>query len=317
MLSRHCGWTSKDFLPLTPDQRQEFWRQANATSSNESLKALLTETIVQSQTDVARATLGGDYLPLGVWKAKGFDTEEIEAKCTDTMEHPIFGKVYRVQIFGLSREGLKETTQRTIQEKVDRRKPKLPKKLNLPLSDAQGFPEEEPEMEEHNSAEASSSKSSESSSSSSSSRSRKKKKKKSKKSKRSKKSKAKRKPGKRGSDRAGPYKKELVTMRAAERKLEQEQKRIELKATKEKETQNKAQAAFLRKLIADSQKSLTATYPVLLQLTTTQKEPEFLELSKELQDGINASASALTTIKVEAQATTKHPFTYFSCVFQM
>jgi hypothetical protein len=106
-------------------------------------------------------------------------------------------------------------------------------------------------------------------------------------------------------------------VRAAERKLEQEQKRIELKATKEKETQNKAQAAFLRKLVADSQKCLTATYPVLLQLTTTQKETEFLELSKELQDGINASASALTSIKVEAQATTKHPFTYFSCVFQM
>jgi hypothetical protein len=185
------------------------------------------------------------------------------------------------------------------------------------LADAQGFPEEEPEMEERNSAEASSSKSSESSSSSCSSRSRKKKKKKSKKSKRSKKSKAKRKPGKRGSDRAGPSKKELAAVRAAERKLEQEQKRIELKATKEKETQNKAQAAFLRKLVADSQKSLTATFPVLLQLNTTQKEPEFLELSKELQDGINASASALTSIKVEAQATTKHPFTYFSCVFQM
>ena len=48
-----------------------------------------------------QAKSGGDWLPLSVYKQRGFDTDLIEQKCTDTRIHKIFGKVYRVTIDSL------------------------------------------------------------------------------------------------------------------------------------------------------------------------------------------------------------------------
>lgn len=42
---------------------------------------------------------GGEYLPLSVWRNRGFDTERIEARTVeaDKMMHPVLGLCYRVK----------------------------------------------------------------------------------------------------------------------------------------------------------------------------------------------------------------------------
>ena len=44
---------------------------------------------------------GGEYLPLSVYKTRGFDVESITAHCQDTYEHPVLGTCYRVRIRGV------------------------------------------------------------------------------------------------------------------------------------------------------------------------------------------------------------------------
>ena len=44
---------------------------------------------------------GGEYLPLGVYKTRGFDVDAITAHCQDRHEHPVLGTCYRVRIRGV------------------------------------------------------------------------------------------------------------------------------------------------------------------------------------------------------------------------
>jgi len=53
-------------------------------------------TIQRIEQEEARC--GGAYLPLSVYAAKGFNTKDIEDKCTDIDHHPVLGKTYRVSI---------------------------------------------------------------------------------------------------------------------------------------------------------------------------------------------------------------------------
>jgi hypothetical protein len=327
MLSRTTTWPLPEFLQLSQDEQQKFWRECHALNGAPAIKALLTNTIVQSQSNSIQANLGGEYLPLSVWQTKGFDIADIEAKCKDTMQHPVLGKVYRVPLLALSRVASHETVRKNVFDRIETKKPKI---AAPPLPDRQDENEVTHEAQEAedddgkdklDESEQSSSSKDSSSSSSSDSSSRRKKKKKSKKSRKSaKKSKGKARrhsKGRKGSkgtkggkrskgDDEGPTKKEMLAMQRAEKQLELEQKKIEAKAAKDKEASLKAQAAFLRKLVCDAQKCLTATYPVQLALDAIKKEKHSDELSTEIKDSINTCSSALTTIKVEAQATMNH-----------
>ena len=195
MLSRTTNWPLPEFLELSQEEQQKFWRECHAQNGAPAVKALLTNTIVKSKSTSIEASLGGDYLPLSVWKAKGYDADEIEAKCADTMQHPLLGKVYRVQILGISRTAKHEEVRKNICDLIERKKPKLTNKPEaLPLADGQDDDQVPPEAERAECDDASddkdkpdesehSSSSKSSSSSSSDSSSRHKKKKKSKKSK--------------------------------------------------------------------------------------------------------------------------------------
>ena len=49
----------------------------------------------------------GKYLPLSVWGSKGFDTQDIEAKC-EWKTSAVFGKVYKVPILSEDFECIRE-----------------------------------------------------------------------------------------------------------------------------------------------------------------------------------------------------------------
>ena len=54
-----------------------------------------------------------EFLPLSVYATQGFDVELIRTKCKDTMEHPVLGLCYRLDVFAGSdfrkRERVRET----------------------------------------------------------------------------------------------------------------------------------------------------------------------------------------------------------------
>jgi DNA-directed RNA polymerase subunit RPC12/RpoP len=266
MLSRSTQWPVPEFQELSNEEKQDFWRKCATTSGAVALKGALVNAITHSQVNRVSAKLGGEYLPLSVYQQKGFDIKEIEAKCTDTMTHPIFGTVYRVQILGMTRASEAEDVRKSVQEKVEHRSAKLPKKLVDAAQEAADQDAEEEKAIDDADVSDSSDSSSGSSSESSSSDKKKKKKKNKKSSRKSKSSKAKKAAKKTKKTRAkgsddGKTKKEQAALLRAEKKLEMEQKKIDAKHAREQAASERAAIAASRKRVQDAQKSLTASYP--------------------------------------------------------
>ena len=74
--------------------------------------------------------LGGKFLPLSVWEAKGFDAEQIATRSADAdmEEHPVVGMCYRVAIISSGRR------QSTGQREEVQFHPKAPAKAAMPAS---------------------------------------------------------------------------------------------------------------------------------------------------------------------------------------
>ena len=103
-LSRLPAWRqfSAKLKRASPEDRQKFWEGAAGANGVERLKAFLEEkeSIVNKFSETNTKTERGEYLPLGVWKRRGFSTKRIKENCTDVIEDPILGKCYRVFIAG-------------------------------------------------------------------------------------------------------------------------------------------------------------------------------------------------------------------------
>ena len=91
-------WPPKCFQLLPENHKAEFWKDCEGMDGGPRLERLVVSTLVKSRIESEESSIGGEYLPLSVYKARGYDTDVIEAKCTDTDVHPVLGKCYRVQI---------------------------------------------------------------------------------------------------------------------------------------------------------------------------------------------------------------------------
>lgn len=100
-LNRLPGWKgfSKKLKDLDPDERVSFWKESHEHNA-QSLQKFLREKIVSSHTEVTEASKEGEYLPLSVYKKRGFDWMRIRDNCKDYREHPILGRVFKVVIEG-------------------------------------------------------------------------------------------------------------------------------------------------------------------------------------------------------------------------
>ena len=68
------------------------------------------------------AGTGGEYLPLAVYKTRGFDTSRIEKFCEDKKPSAMFGTVYRVDIEYESKDTKEKRIKDAILESVQGRK---------------------------------------------------------------------------------------------------------------------------------------------------------------------------------------------------
>ena len=68
---------------------------------------LAKERFEVTQTEAEFYIDGGEFLPLGVWGARGYDIEAIKSKtlAADIREHPVLGTTYRVKILSTGNRG--------------------------------------------------------------------------------------------------------------------------------------------------------------------------------------------------------------------
>ncbi len=97
-------WPIELFKELPPQQQLSFWQ--SGAKGKDGLELLLKSVITTARMERTNNFVEGKYLPLSVYRAKGFSTEEIESKCTDKQEHPLLGTTYKVDIIGFSKEDI-------------------------------------------------------------------------------------------------------------------------------------------------------------------------------------------------------------------
>jgi hypothetical protein len=190
-------WPNATFKNLSPEQQQAFFRTADG--SGQKIVGMAKELLEKNEEHESYYQNGGEYLPLGVWQTRGFDSAAIErnSDSSDIKMHPVLGDTYRVRILSggeRGSQGRKHTHVLSNSSKRPKTQQELANKAQQAQLALQAQPAEETPPEP--SSSASSSMTSDSDSSSSSSSKKGKKSKKSKKSKKGKASKTKEKKGK-------------------------------------------------------------------------------------------------------------------------
>ena len=90
----------KDF---TKEQEATFFCELNKKSSIADVKQYIEDTLVAERKTGKVTADGGGYFPLGYYRKKGFPVRKILSHCSDSMQHPVLGKVYKVDILSIKR----------------------------------------------------------------------------------------------------------------------------------------------------------------------------------------------------------------------
>ena len=97
-LSRLFGsWPPKMFKCMSEDEQKKFWDEIKDTPSPQ-LEGVVVQKLSIVRREWEEAKEGGEYLPLSVYKQRGFDVDAITARCEDKHEDPVLGTCYRVRI---------------------------------------------------------------------------------------------------------------------------------------------------------------------------------------------------------------------------
>ena len=102
------SWPNETFAALSEDERRAFMA-AIADKSVDDVMAAYDELMEKYEEHAEVYADMGEFLPLSVWKARGFDIESIEAnsKPANVRTCPVLGLTYRVPILSSGHEGRK------------------------------------------------------------------------------------------------------------------------------------------------------------------------------------------------------------------
>ena len=92
------GWPPREFDMLTSEEKDKFWLSMADSATEAQREQLVLNTLTSKVVESRASGSEGRYLPLGWYAQQGFDADRIAATCTDWEEHPILGRVYRVDI---------------------------------------------------------------------------------------------------------------------------------------------------------------------------------------------------------------------------
>jgi hypothetical protein len=86
------------FKNLDKDARSEFWKAVRNNGGKANIRAMVKETFKKYEKHEKKTTASGAYQPISWYEKQGYDGDVIRNRCTDSVEHPILGKCYRLEI---------------------------------------------------------------------------------------------------------------------------------------------------------------------------------------------------------------------------
>ncbi|CAK8986046.1 Uncharacterized protein SCF082_LOCUS385 [Durusdinium trenchii] len=91
------------------------------------LRAEMKACLVHRHMEETKRGFNGEFHPLGYWQQRGYDVTKIEA-LAESMEHPVLGRTYRVDIFHVSTDTIFQKVEEALQlvDKAAKRK-RIPK----------------------------------------------------------------------------------------------------------------------------------------------------------------------------------------------
>ena len=100
-------WPTPAFNVLSAEDQAEFYAKAAKEAKTANVVTLLEFSLTKFKKKEFSWALGGEFLPLSVWKVKGFDPERIAAttKPEDIQENEQAGTCYRVRIYSTQEAG--------------------------------------------------------------------------------------------------------------------------------------------------------------------------------------------------------------------
>ena len=90
-------WPPENFKQLDNEEKTAFFKDIKEISGSKRLKMFAEEWLKTVVVDVQGKRYTNEYLPMSVWKVRGFSEEQIMA-CNDTMDHPLFGQLYALSL---------------------------------------------------------------------------------------------------------------------------------------------------------------------------------------------------------------------------
>ena len=108
-------WPPKNFETLDESQKVDFFNKIKETSDSKKLKLVSESYIATTINDCAGKILASEYLPLSVWKERGFTEEEV-LRSKDTQQHSVLGTLYGLELLTkyLTHEERQQRTERTL-----------------------------------------------------------------------------------------------------------------------------------------------------------------------------------------------------------
>ena len=124
-----CGifghWPVKEFQEQSPEEQQKFW--AEKTKGKKEVEDSVMKHIVRTHMERLVAKDDGDYLPIGVYTARGFEPDLILKHCKDKVFEEDKGWCYKVRIHGDSKHTIDELADKKMLDMKNRgRKRKAP-----------------------------------------------------------------------------------------------------------------------------------------------------------------------------------------------
>lgn len=104
-------WPLKQFAGLPEEEQRTFFKGLSTSTGVDAINKC-KELLSKKEEHERFYECGGEFLPLGVWRTRGYDEDAIEAKSADDdkQAHPVLGLTYRVRLLKTGNRGLEGIT---------------------------------------------------------------------------------------------------------------------------------------------------------------------------------------------------------------
>ena len=108
----------KSFKTLPAEFQTQFWQDLHKVDGPASIENFVVKELSRKRSEIEESSIGGEYLPLSVYKKRGYDRDMIEKNCQNVLNDPVVGKVYKLDI----RAGYSKTVEAMVKSELYRQK---------------------------------------------------------------------------------------------------------------------------------------------------------------------------------------------------